>query len=322
MRLDHLFIVKNGIVSTQVTVHARNPGDFIPYIRPSSTQIRTIGGWLDPNEVKPEWIHPKETIIVSTNGEGSHTYAYVSDFDFVVSNNAAVLIPKKSLTLKQKIFYARCITMNRYKFSYGRGPRGRRLQIVELPDQFPEWLNEVKPVYLTSTTRACVAKAHAQKIGTEVSLLNELFEVKYGTSLELNRMTRDSAGINFVARTSKNNGVSAKVARVHDVEPIQGGVLTVAASGSVLETFYQEQPFYSGRDLYYLKPKTAMSRAQLLFYATCIRANQWKYSYGRQANRTLKALPIPALDSIPDWVDSLYKTEFKLVQTVDSKDDE
>lgn len=45
-----------------------------------------------------------------------------------------------------------------------------------------------------------------------------------------------------------------------------------------------------------------MSVDQLLYYCTCIRANRYRYSYGRQANRTLKDLRLPALASLPEWV--------------------
>ena len=132
--------------------------------------------------------------------------------------------------------------------------------------------------------------------------LDSLFDVKYGSNLELNALIQDKHGINFVSRTSKNNGVSAKVKAVQGVFPIEAGVLTVAAGGSVLETFLQSEPFYSGRDLYYLTPILEMTASQKLYYAKCISSNRYKYSYGRQANRTLKELLIPSLDSLPNWV--------------------
>jgi hypothetical protein len=132
--------------------------------------------------------------------------------------------------------------------------------------------------------------------------LEDLFYVKYGTNLELNHLTINSNGINFVARTSQNNGVTAKVQRLYDVEPTAGMSLTVAGGGSVLETFLQVEPFYSGRDLYYLKPKKKMTVDEMLYYATCIRANRYKYSYGRQANKTLRDLKVPAYEFISKWV--------------------
>jgi hypothetical protein len=47
-----------------------------------------------------------------------------------------------------------------------------------------------------------------------------------------------------------------------------------------------------------------MTDSQKLYYCACIRSNRYRYSYGRQANKTLRELPIPALDDIPDWVNN------------------
>jgi hypothetical protein len=132
--------------------------------------------------------------------------------------------------------------------------------------------------------------------------LSDLFEVKYGVNLELNKMKLDNHGVNFVSRSSRNNGVSAKVKQLPEVEPIEAGVLTVAGGGSVLETFVQPEPFYSGRDLYFLRPLVDMTLAQKLYYCLCIKANKYRYNYGRQANRTIKDIKIPSLDDIPYFV--------------------
>ena len=140
--------------------------------------------------------------------------------------------------------------------------------------------------------------------------LQEIFDVKYGVNLELNKLKRSSKGINFVSRTFKNNGVSARVEQLENIEPIPAGTLTVAGGGSVLETFLQPEPYYSGRDLYYLTAKTELSDEQKLFYCACIRANKYKYSYGRQANRTLKYLQVPSINELPDWVNDVDLSHF------------
>lgn len=136
--------------------------------------------------------------------------------------------------------------------------------------------------------------------------VSDLFDVIYGVNLELNKLTLDPNGLNFVSRTANNNGVSAKVKPIDGLEPIEAGVLTVAGGGSVLETFLQSDPFYSGRDLYFLRPMQEMSPEQKLFYCMCIRANKFRFNYGRQANRTLKDLLIPAMSEIPDWVEEAF----------------
>lgn len=133
--------------------------------------------------------------------------------------------------------------------------------------------------------------------------VKDLFDVQYGINLELvncELTTQDDLnGVAFVARTAENNGVVAYVRRIAGMSPQPAGVLTCAAGGSVLSTFVQVRPFYSGRDLYILTPRRRMSLSEKLFYCMCIRANAYRYNYGRQANRTLPELELP--DQPPDW---------------------
>ncbi|OGI64256.1 hypothetical protein A2642_00885 [Candidatus Nomurabacteria bacterium RIFCSPHIGHO2_01_FULL_39_10] len=128
--------------------------------------------------------------------------------------------------------------------------------------------------------------------------LSNLFEAKYGVNLELYSLEennkRNEDFIPFVSRTENNNGVSAFVKLDLNLKAILPNTLTVAVSGSVLSTFLQPYNYYSGRDLYYLIPKKEMSERELIYYAICITRNKYKYSYGRQANRTLRDLLIPA----------------------------
>jgi hypothetical protein len=137
--------------------------------------------------------------------------------------------------------------------------------------------------------------------------IKDLFDVKYGVNLELMTLetvsNSDLDGVNFVARTSINNGVVAKVRKIEGLEPQPAGVLSCAGGGSVLSAFVQTKPFYSGRDLYTLTPKKEMSLQEKLYYCMCIKANAYRYSYGRQANKTLKDIELP--DIVPEWVYSI-----------------
>ncbi|MFA6598808.1 MAG: restriction endonuclease subunit S [Ignavibacteriaceae bacterium] len=128
--------------------------------------------------------------------------------------------------------------------------------------------------------------------------LRELFTPVYGANLELvnlnvcSKHAQDS--IRFVSRTEANNGVSAYVKKMNEVNPNPAHTISVAVSGSVLSSFYQDSEYYSGRDLYYLVPKRNMSTEEMIFYTVCIKANRYKYNYGRGANRTLKEILLPA----------------------------
>lgn len=149
--------------------------------------------------------------------------------------------------------------------------------------------------------------------------VRELFDVVYGVNLELINCIEtdknDPEAVAFVSRTESNNGVSGYVKPVHGIEPQQKDTITVAGGGSVLATFLQTRPFYSGRDLYLLYPKEDISNKAKLFLVTIIKANKYRYNYGRQANVTLPSLklrlPVTA-DGKPDWkwmesyIDSLH----------------
>ncbi len=152
--------------------------------------------------------------------------------------------------------------------------------------------------------------------------LEELFEIKYGVNLELNSLQKSNEGINFVARTSKNNGVTAKVKRMIYLSPIPSGTISVAGGGSVLEAFLQDSPYYSGRDLFYLAPKTDMSDEVKLFYCHCLRMNKFKYSYGRQANITLPFIKVPTLEEAEIFVAnfSIKDTEQAMIGRLDLSD--
>lgn len=145
-------------------------------------------------------------------------------------------------------------------------------------------------------------------------------------NLELNKCTEIDKGINFVSRTSENNGVSTRIAAIEDVIPQKAGLITVAGGGSVLSTFLQNEPFYSGRDLYTLEPKKEIPDEVKLFIITIIERNKYKYNYGRQANKTLPdlvlKLPIkrksdgtPIIDDTKTYSDQGYIPDWDFMQT-------
>ncbi|AZJ43546.1 restriction endonuclease subunit S [Bacillus velezensis] len=132
--------------------------------------------------------------------------------------------------------------------------------------------------------------------------VEELFEVKYGVNLDLNKLEEVSINspnaIPYVGRSGKHNGVTAFVERT-SISPNPPMTISVAGGGSVMSSFLQEFPYYSGRDLFYLKPKVNMSKSVLLYYCTALSMNKFKFSYGRQVNRTLAQLLIPDITEIP-----------------------
>lgn len=142
-------------------------------------------------------------------------------------------------------------------------------------------------------------------------MVGDLFDVVYGINLELNACIEttkdDPEAVNFVSRSKDNNGVTAYIKRIDDLEPQKAGIITVAGGGSsVLSTFVQDEPFYSGRDLYLLVPKEKykhISKEAKLFICVVLMQNKYRYSFGRQANTTLPyiQLNLPSKNNEPDW---------------------
>ena len=156
-------------------------------------------------------------------------------------------------------------------------------------------------------------------MGDEMSIglvsLNSLFEISHGNKFDFNKMTESLIGeqtIAFIGRSGERNGLVGFVERVRDIEPYEHGLITVALGGSALSSFVQPMPFYTAQNIDVLCPHFEMSLDVKLYYCLCIEVNRFRYStYGREANRTLKDIQVPALDQIPSWVEGVSKLAVK-----------
>ena len=110
---------------------------------------------------------------------------------------------------------------------------------------------------------------------------DKIFEPIYGANLDLNKLIKVKKGVPYVGRSMKNNGITAYVERV-DTPPNPAHTISVSGGGSVLECFYQSEEFYSGRDLFFLKPKTNLNEKQMLAYCYLIKLNKYKTVEVRQ----------------------------------------
>lgn len=135
--------------------------------------------------------------------------------------------------------------------------------------------------------------------------LDEIFEIFNGNGLalnDLNLISREDKNISFISRTSANNGISDMIDEIESIKPFEAGLITVSLGGSVLEAFVQPNKFYTGYHVAVLKPKMDMSLNMKLAYAMFIQKNKYRYSYGRQANKTLQSIMLPHPDDLPLFV--------------------
>ncbi|MBO7747926.1 restriction endonuclease subunit S [Paenibacillus sp. MWE-103] len=302
MLLMDLFNVYNGFPSTQVSVKAQKEDDHIPFIRPSSNYQNVVVGYVDKKTIPKRFIFPPETIFVSTNGQGSHTYSYVSNFPFVPNSDVAVLIPKRDMAVQEKIFYALCITKNRYRFSYGRKPKGERLTNINLPDTAPEWIYETKLEYefLKPTKEQVVPDLDTND--WKEFLYTDIFEIKKGKRVVSNEL--NSGSTPFIGAIDSNNGYR-EYCDLPSIFP--GNSITIPYNGNgVAEAFYQPKPFWASDDVNVLIPNFELNQYIAMFLITIIRKEKYRFNYGRKwhkermENSTIK-LPVDE-KGIPDWV--------------------
>ncbi|MCA6069601.1 MAG: restriction endonuclease subunit S [Endomicrobium sp.] len=244
-------------------------------------------------------------------------YCSYQDTDFSASDHVEVLTPKFEMTKNIAMFLVAIMNKEQYRYSYGRKASQERLKScsIKLPAKNgkPDW-DFMEQFIDTHTHNYNFATKPVKNLPTpelktadwQFYKLDDLFDVKYGVNCELVNLeetTKDEKNsIRLVSRTDTNNGISAFV-KMEEKAPNPANTISVASSGSVLATFSQTEEYYSGRDIYYLQPKTKVNNAILLFLITLIRKEKYRYNYGRQANRTLKSLKIklPTRDNKPDW---------------------
>jgi len=122
--------------------------------------------------------------------------------------------------------------------------------------------------------------------------LQTLFTIEYGNKLDLNKLELDPKGIDFVSRTSKNNGISARVKEIAGITKMPVGSISVSLGGSkLLSSFVQDNQFYTSQNVAVLIPRAEMTLQEKLYICLCIERNRFRYSaFGREANRTIKTM--------------------------------
>jgi hypothetical protein len=152
--------------------------------------------------------------------------------------------------------------------------------------------------------------------------LNELFDVIYGTKLDLNKMETierksvpessiptppldistwksfkliDIFDLKKGKRLTKSQMIPGSTPFIGSIdknngvsayigqEPIHSGnTITVNYNGSVAEAFYQPEPFWASDDVNVLYPKFKLTPSTAMFLISMIRKEKYRFNYGRK----------------------------------------
>lgn len=159
--------------------------------------------------------------------------------------------------------------------------------------------------------------------------LHDIFTIDMGSKLDDNKMSHEKPCINFVSRTSNNNGVSDVVDLIEGLEPYSENLITIALGGSLGSCFLQTKPFYTGQNVCVLAEKEKLSIQVKLFLTEIIMFEcQVKYTpFGRELNRHIRKdfelfLPIcyeedgatPRMDDSCTYSKEGYIPDFKYME--------
>ena len=132
--------------------------------------------------------------------------------------------------------------------------------------------------------------------------MDDIFNISKGKRLTKENMV--SGELNYIGAVSVNNGVRQRI----DAPPTHNGnCITVNYNGSVGESFYQKHDFWASDDVNVLNLKDRDMNPEIgLFLCAVIKANKFRFGYGRKWNlekmeETIIRLPITS-DGKPDWL--------------------
>lgn len=294
IKISELFDLKYGNSLELINLEQCKSTDFnsIPFVSRTEKNNGISTYVYEFLDIEPNSAH---TLTVALGGSVLSTF--YQPIPYYTGFHVLVLSPKNEMSEIEMLFYAKCISSNKYKYNYGRQANKTLKDILIPPKIDSDFSNYLKGFKYNLIQKLSDSSILNQELNLNIEnwkffKINDLFEVKYGINLELNKMEVSTSGIPFISRTSNNNGVSAYVEVELEIEPNPENTISVSGGGSVLECFLQIRAYYSGRDLYYLLPKFEATKYILLFIITIIKLEKYRYNYGRQANKTLPNLNI------------------------------
>ena len=275
------------------------PNGVINFISRDSKNNGCVGTVKKHGETEPF----KEGLITVSLGGSFLLSSFVQPKKFYTAQNVAVLTPLKEMSLSEKIFYCKCIAMNRPKYSAFGREANRTLDVLRVPQDLPTWLREYENEPEPELEKPCsVESVSLDPTKWRRFVYSELFDVRKGKRLVVSK-TPKKGNCPFVSATNKNNGISNML----DLQPIhQPNTITVVYDGnSLAEAFYQSQPYWAADSVNVLYPKFDLDPFIAMFLITLMRKEKFRFNYGRkwhEERMEKSVIKLPVDENMkPDW---------------------
>ena len=270
-----------------------------------------------------EYLQPGKTPII-TAGEFQHGVAYYANLpsehrhcisiarvgsvgvsfyhkEATINSNCLVLKPKQKISETEMIFFATYITKQKWKWTYGRQVTPNRLKHIHLPAP-PAWVNTIP---IPDYSHLKNAKSEEEELKDWKNFdIHELFKISRQQGPSVEWVEENPGEIPFVSATKFNNGISGHCIETKEYQKVKGGCLTIQANGTDIGTcFLQKEDFYITGDVVTATPRVQISNEGLIYCATLISNNIYKFNYGRKFNgvRTHIKISLPTKNGLPNW---------------------
>jgi hypothetical protein len=296
--LQEIFIVRSGNGFDANKMNFVESGN-IDFISRDSEYNGFIGKVAKYNDVEPF----KDGLITVALGGSFLLSSFVQPRKFYTAQNVAVLTPRKEMTLGEKLYYCKCISMNRFKYSAFGREANKTLKLLKVPEKSPTWIEEHAIKTESDLKKPCLEQAISlTNIKLHSFLFSQLFKVRKGKRIVVSK-TAQEGKCPFVSAISKNNGVS----NYFDLEPnAKGNTITVCYTGTYIgEAYYQPCDYWGTDNVNILEPRFDLNPYIAMFLITLIKKESFRFNYGRTWNKgrmekSLLKLPITE-DDKPDW---------------------
>lgn len=211
------------------------------------------------------------------------------------------------------LFVISVLKEERFRYSYGRAflmnlIKDTRIFLPIDKKGYPNWswiekfIRSLKSKNIT--TKNLINPSSLLVNSWKEYQLKFLFNFRKGTRLTKEDM--EDGNVNYLGAISGNNGVRQKIS-CQESDLYAPNCITVNYNGSVGEAFYQKDPFWASDDVnvLYAKDWWQLNVYRAMFIITIIKANKYKYDYGRKwtmEKMKESTILLPSkTDGTPDW---------------------
>ncbi|MEA3352552.1 MAG: restriction endonuclease subunit S [Campylobacterota bacterium] len=251
-------------------------------------------------EIEP---NPPHTLSVAVGGSVLSTF--YQPLEYYTGFHVLVLSSREQLSIIEMLYYAKVISLNKYRYNYGR-QANKTLKDILIPQYIPNSVqNQLSFLYEKTLNNLVKNPINSNKLSLNINnwqsfKLEDLFYIKGSKTTPLWELKDYGEGIYpYVTTKATNNGID----NFYNYYTEEGNVLTVD-SAVLGYCAYQELPFSASDHVEKLIPKFELNRYIALFLTTIINSEQYRYNYGRKCSQTrMKTINIklPTKNNKPDF---------------------